>query len=215
MIMATSSRGPQGPRGQQGPSGPRGQAGPRGERGLQGPSGPQGPRGLQGPAGPRGPSGGANELSDMTDLSFSNLAQNDVLVYDGTTWVNDVIRIPEWDVMTIQNFNSTVSSYSEGDGFDWGEWKGTNMMFQNPTQAMIDTFSSMAVGATVHVSNLNTSLLDQDVTFVSWELYPVGTDWSTPGVNYNDWHLLSDQSQYLQVFVQETAAADVFVHTVE
>lgn len=33
-------------------------------------------------------SGGSSTLSDMTDVSFSNLKENDVLKYNGSVWVN-------------------------------------------------------------------------------------------------------------------------------
>lgn len=35
-----------------------------------------------------GGSGGSSALADMTDVSFSNLKENDVLKYNGSVWVN-------------------------------------------------------------------------------------------------------------------------------
>lgn len=35
-----------------------------------------------------GGSGGSSSLSDMTDVSFSNLKENDVLKYKGSVWIN-------------------------------------------------------------------------------------------------------------------------------
>lgn len=35
-----------------------------------------------------GGSGGSSALADMTDVSFSNLKENDVLKYNGSIWVN-------------------------------------------------------------------------------------------------------------------------------
>ena len=36
-----------------------------------------------------GGSGGSSALSDMTDVTFTNLQANDVLKYNGSVWVND------------------------------------------------------------------------------------------------------------------------------
>ena len=36
-----------------------------------------------------GGSGGSSALSEMTDVSFTNLQSNDVLTYNGSVWVND------------------------------------------------------------------------------------------------------------------------------
>ena len=36
-----------------------------------------------------GGSGGSSALSDMTDVTFTNLQTNDVLTYNGSVWVND------------------------------------------------------------------------------------------------------------------------------
>ena len=36
-----------------------------------------------------GGSGGSSALADMTDVSFSNLKENDVLKYNGSVWMND------------------------------------------------------------------------------------------------------------------------------
>ena len=36
-----------------------------------------------------GGSGGSSALSEMTDVSFTNLQTNDVLTYNGSVWVND------------------------------------------------------------------------------------------------------------------------------
>ena len=35
-----------------------------------------------------GGSGGSSALSDMTDVTFTNLQANDVLKYNGSVWVN-------------------------------------------------------------------------------------------------------------------------------
>lgn len=36
-----------------------------------------------------GGSGGSSALSDMTDVTFTNLQANDVLKYNGSVWIND------------------------------------------------------------------------------------------------------------------------------
>ena len=36
-----------------------------------------------------GGSGGSSSLSEMTDVTFTNLQTNDVLKYNGSFWVND------------------------------------------------------------------------------------------------------------------------------
>lgn len=36
-----------------------------------------------------GGSGGSSALSDMTDVSFSNLKENNILKYNGSVWIND------------------------------------------------------------------------------------------------------------------------------
>ena len=36
-----------------------------------------------------GGSGGSSALSEMTDVTFTNLQANDVLKYNGSVWVND------------------------------------------------------------------------------------------------------------------------------
>ena len=194
----TGARGPSGPAGSRGPSGPRGERGPAGARGPQGPAGPQGPRGLTGAAGAPG------DLEDLTNVDVANPITNDILVYDGTNWVNDVLRIDEYAPITIQSVDNF--SYSEGSGFDWAEWTGTVLLFKNPTQIVINLFTSMPVGTEFYIANFDTSVLDQNVTFVSATDYAVG---SLPAGQTDN------TVPYLEVTVQETAGSSVFVHTME
>jgi hypothetical protein len=196
--MATI-RGPQGLRGQ---TGPQGAQGPRGLPGLRGLTGPAGPAGARGPIGPRGPGGGANALTDLDDISTTNPFQNQVLVFDGDVWVNDDIKIIPWDTVTTQNqvqLSSTGAEFSEGAGFDWGDYSSGTINFRNPTQGLKDFFSSLNSGSTFHVSNYDSSLLDQDVTFSSSQL---STDPSDNTV------------EFLLVTIQEVASAQVYVHVV-
>lgn len=203
--MATAARGPQGPRGAAGATGPRGAAGPRGPIGPEGPKGDVGP---QGPRGLRGPAGGAESLSELTDIVIDNATENQTLVFDGESWVNDVVKIPAWDIVTIQTMsvNSNSFSYSEGNGFWVGEWTGTKILFKNPDQDVTDLFTSMPLGTEFYIANFDTSVLDQDVTFVSATAYPIGTLPSGETDN---------TVPYLELTVQETAPTSVYVHVLE
>ena len=44
-----------------------------------------------------GGSGGSSALADMTDVSFSNLKENDLLKYNGSIWVNSD-NLPEYSM---------------------------------------------------------------------------------------------------------------------
>lgn len=58
--------------------------------GEVGPTGPTGPTGEIGPTGPTGASGVAGALNDLSDVTISNVANGQLLQYNGTEWVNAV-----------------------------------------------------------------------------------------------------------------------------
>lgn len=60
--------------------------GPQGPPGPQGPLGPEGPQGLEGPTG----ESGTTILSELEDVSFSSLNEDDILVYSSASslWLN-------------------------------------------------------------------------------------------------------------------------------
>lgn len=58
--------------------------GPAGPQGIQGPTGPQGAQGPQGPAG--------NSTIGGYGVSLTSATADDLLAFDGTTWVNRAQR---------------------------------------------------------------------------------------------------------------------------
>ena len=58
-----------------------------------------------------GSSGGSSALSDMTDVTLTNLQANDVLKYNGSVWVNDDSLQKQIDTLN-RNLKSKVKSYS-------------------------------------------------------------------------------------------------------
>lgn len=139
-------QGPQGIQGIQGPQGPagatgaQGETGPQGPQGVQGIQGPKGDTGETGPQGPQGPAGtngtngvGFTYLGNWT--SGNGYVRNDVVYYDGSTYVCKVTSIASsttspdndtasWGVMaqkgdtsatkTVYNVNLTIF-----DNKDW------------------------------------------------------------------------------------------------
>lgn len=132
---AGSIEGIQGPQGVPGIQGPVGEAGPAGAEGPVGPAGPQGVPGIQGPrgetgetgpAGPAGPAGtngtdgvGFTYLGDWT--SGNSYARNDVVFYDGSTYVCKVTSIASsttspdndtasWGLMAQGGASSTIQT---------------------------------------------------------------------------------------------------------
>lgn len=79
----TGSQGIQGFTGSQGV----GFTGSQGDQGIQGFTGSQGAIGFTGSAG----TGGGGALNDLTDVTITTATTNDVLLYNGTGWVNSDI----------------------------------------------------------------------------------------------------------------------------
>ena len=59
----------------------------------------------------KGGSGGSSALSDMTDVTFTNLQTNDVLTYNGSEWVNDDNLQTQINTLN-SNLKSKVKIYS-------------------------------------------------------------------------------------------------------
>ena len=119
--------GPQGEIGVQGPTGPNGDTGPTGPNGDTGPTGPQGDTGPTGAGVPVGGTtgqilakvdgtdyntqwvtnsggGGASSVDQLTDVQLTDLADNQVLLYNSTNskWENvdtDVLTGTNYDVL--------------------------------------------------------------------------------------------------------------------
>lgn len=96
-IGVQGPAGPQGPQGDPGPTGPQGPQGLQGVQGPQGDTGPAGPTGATGatgatgPTGPQGPSGVAGALDDLSDVTISGPALGQVILYNGSVWVNSQV----------------------------------------------------------------------------------------------------------------------------
>lgn len=60
--------------------------------------------------------GGSTSLSEMTDVSFTNLQTNDVLTYNGSKWVNDDNLQKQIDTL---NSNLKVNNYNISLPSDW------------------------------------------------------------------------------------------------
>lgn len=78
----------QGVTGFTGSQGAVGFTGSQGEQGIQGFTGSQGLIGFTGSA---GTGGGASALNDLTDVTITTVATNDVLLWDGTAWINSPV----------------------------------------------------------------------------------------------------------------------------
>ena len=126
----TGDTGPQGIQGIQGPKGDTGDQGPQGiqgEQGLQGIQGIQGETGPQGPAGPGVAVGGTagqvlskidgtdyntqwvtpvSNLDSLTDVVITGAANQDVLSFNGTNWVNSTTA-PRAGSVSITTDNTT------------------------------------------------------------------------------------------------------------
>ena len=63
-----------------------------------------------------GGSGGSSALSDMTDVTLTNLQTNDVLTYNGSEWVNDDNLQTQINTL---NSNLKVNTYSIQLPSDW------------------------------------------------------------------------------------------------
>lgn len=89
-------QGPQGPRGFQGFTGPQGAVGATGATGSQGPQGAQGATGATGATGAQGPAGsiGTVTLDDLSDVVNTSPKVGDLLVFNGTNWVNAPGGVP-------------------------------------------------------------------------------------------------------------------------
>jgi hypothetical protein len=86
-VGFTGSQGVQGPVGFTGSQGVQGDVGFTGSQGVQGDvgfTGSQGPIGFTGSA-------GINGINNLTDVTITSVATDDVLVYNGTVWVNSPI----------------------------------------------------------------------------------------------------------------------------
>lgn len=76
---ATGEAGPTGPQGEVGPTGPTGPDGIQGPTGASGDLGPTGPTGIAGP--------GFTFQGEWTGLSYGEYSLNDIVSYDGSTYV--------------------------------------------------------------------------------------------------------------------------------
>lgn len=89
---ATGPAGAAGATGAQGPQGLTGATGPQGIQGLTGATGPTGPQGLTGATGAQGPAGapGTTVFEDLTGIALTNPAENEILKFNGSVWINAV-----------------------------------------------------------------------------------------------------------------------------
>ena len=89
---------------------------------------------VEGPTGPVGPVGNLDTLGQILDVSFTDLAAEDNIVYDGENWVNqklsydiddltslnsaDALTAPNYyiDVDSTKNANSTLINFSSDQG---------------------------------------------------------------------------------------------------
>lgn len=87
--------------------------------------------------------GGSSALSDMTDVSFTNLQTNDVLTYNGSVWVND----------------DNLHEYSTEEKVV-GKWIDGKTIYEkviiidNPTSG-VDVLYSHSISNFNHVININ------------------------------------------------------------
>lgn len=89
---ATGAQGPTGLTGATGAQGETGPQGPQGIQGLTGATGEQGPQGLTGATGPAGADGapGTTVFADLTGITLTNPAENEILKFNGSVWINAV-----------------------------------------------------------------------------------------------------------------------------
>ena len=140
-------QGPQGIQGIQGPQGPagatgaQGETGPRGPQGVQGIQGPKGDTGEQGPQGPQGPAGtngtdgvGFTYLGNWT--SGNSYVRNDVVFYDGSTYVCKVTSIVS---STTSPDNDTSSWGVMAQKGESGSSPITTLDYTMPTPSSLDS----------------------------------------------------------------------------
>lgn len=129
-LLPLGPTGPTGATGDTGPTGATGPAGadstvvgPTGPTGATGDTGPTGPTGadstVAGPTGPTGATGptgtGASAVSELTDVTLTDLSNNQVLKYNSatTSWVN--AGIPT--TLSVKNYAGSTVTISLANGY--------------------------------------------------------------------------------------------------
>lgn len=118
-----------------------------------------------------GGSGGSNSLSEMTDVTFTDLQDNDVLKYNGSVWIND----------------DNLHEYSTEEKIV-GKW-----IDGNPIYEKVITFSLSGIGALSYQHNIKNL---KDIHFIS--MLHSGTENEIKTTRtYVPWY--NDASVYLNV----------------
>lgn len=147
---ATGATGAQGPTGLTGATGAQG---PQGIQGLTGATGETGPQGLTGATGPAGADGqpGTTVFADLTGITLTNPAENEILKYNGSVWIN-AVNTGGSGASTLDELTDVTITTPEDDQFlrfNGSYWVNeTVTLLQGPTGPQGETGLTGATGET-------------------------------------------------------------------
>jgi hypothetical protein len=117
--------------------------------------------------------GGAETLNDLTDVTITSAANNQLLRYDGTNWVNTALasaQLPTGTVLQVLSAARTTSFTTASATF--GDWTDiTISITPRATSSKVLVF----LNATRVTSNQNNAVTDMEIMRVATSLYAPAT----------------------------------------